>query len=157
MLRRSWRYLVVLLAIGLLAGLTVGGAVAAEPGKGKGTGPLNNPKGRPVHAVGTIVEPTDASTITVRPKQKANANLPANAAPNARAKAAATPVTFAVTPDTKFAGEGVTPDAKPDLNALPAGTRVNVVGRVAPAGDQNAGKNVARIIVLQGPEDADDD
>ena len=156
MLRKSWRYIAVLLALGLLASLTVGGALAAQPGNGKGNGPKNNPKGRPVHAVGTTVAPTNATTITVQPKQKSKANLPANAAPNATAKTAGKPVTFVVTPDTKIVGEGVTPESKPDLAALPAGTRVNVVGRVAPAGAQNAGSNVARLIVLQGPEDADD-
>ena len=156
MSRRSWRYIVVLMAVGLLASLTVGGALAAQPGKGKGNGPKNNPKGRPVHAVGTTVGPI-TTTITVRPKQQAQANQQANATPNAKAKPARPDVTFVITQDTKIVGEGVTPDARPDLTALPSGTRVNVVGRVAPAGDPNEGKPVARIIVLQGAADADDD
>ena len=157
MSRRSWRYIVVLLALGLLASLTVGGVLAAEPGKGKGNGPKNNPKGRPVHAVGTTVGPTTMQSITVQPKQKTQATPQANATPNARAKPARTPVTFVITPETKIVGEGVTPDARPNLAALPAGTRVNVIGRTAPAGAPNAGSNVARIIVLQGAADADDD
>ena len=157
MSRRSWRYIVVLMAVGLLTSLTVGGALAAQPGKGKGNGPKNNPKGRPVHAVGTTVGATTLQSITVRPKQQAQANQQANATPNAKAKPARPDVTFVITPDTKIVGEGVTPDARPDLAALQPGTRVNVVGRVAPAGDPNEGKPVARIIVLQGPEDADDD
>ena len=155
-MRKSWRYIVVLLALGLLASLTVVGALAAQPGNGKGNGPKTNPKGRPVHAVGTTVGTTTDALITVQPKQKAQANLPANAAQQARAKTAGTPVEFVVTPETKIVGEGVTPGARPDLTALPAGTRVNVVGRTAPAGAQNAGSNVARIIVLQGAADADD-
>ena len=157
MLRKSWRYIAVLLALGLLASLTVGGALAAQPGNGKGKGPKNKPQGRPVHAVGTTVGATTMQSIIVRPKQKAQATPQANATPNAKAKPARPDVTFVITQDTKIVGEGVTSGARPDLAALPAGTRVNVVGRVAPAGDQNAGKNVARMIVLQGPEDADDD
>ena len=157
MLRKSWRSIVVLLALGLLASLTVGGALAAQPGNGKGNGPKTSPKGRPVHAVGTTVGPTTATSITVQPKQKAQANLPTNAAPQAKAKAAGTPVTFVVTPDTTIVGQGVTPETRPDLAALPAGTRVNVVGRTAPAGAPNAGSTVARIIVLQGAADADDE
>src|SRR3712207_2479982 len=125
MSRRSWRYMVVLLAVGLLASLTVRGALAAQPGKSKGNGPKNNPKGRPVHAVGTTVGTTTLTEITVRPKQKAQATPQANATPNAKAKPARPDVTFVVTQDTKITGEGVTPDARPNLAALPAGTRVN--------------------------------
>ncbi len=155
MLRKSWRYIAVLLALGLLTSLTIGGALAAQPGNGKGKGPKNNPLGRPVHAVGTTVGTPSATSITVQPKQKGKANLPANAAPNAKAKTAGTPVTFVVTPDTKIVGEGIAEGTTPNLTQVaPANARVNVVGRMGTEG-ANKDKPVARVIVILGPEDAD--
>ena len=63
MLRRSWRYIAVLLALGLLASLMVGSALAAQPGKGNAQGPKN--KGKVVHVNGTV-QGTVSATIDIQ-------------------------------------------------------------------------------------------
>jgi hypothetical protein len=142
MLGKSWRYLMVLLALGLLASLTVGAAVAAQPGKGKGNGPKI--KGKIVHVNGTVVS-TGSNTLTVAPKQKGKATP--------TAAAAAPPVTFTIATNTKLAAEGAAPGAAVTLSQFAQGARVNVVGRMSADGKTV----VAKVAVLLGPEDDSDD
>ena len=143
MLRKSWRYIVVLLALGLLASLTVGGALAAQPGNGKGNaqGPKN--KGKIVHVNGTVQGQVSASSITVVPKTRGKSGK------------STTAVTFAVNGDTKIVGYGIQEGTKVSLSPQIAAdkARVNVVGRAA-TGNANP---VASVIVLLGPADEDED
>ena len=148
MLRKSWRYIAVLLAMGRLASLTVGGALAAQPGNGKGNakGPKN--KGKIVHVNGTVTTPP-GSTIMVQPKTAGKSGT--------RSGRPTTPQTFTVDPaTTKIVGYGIQEGSTPSLAQVAGtGTRVNVVGR-RPAGSAD-GTPVASIIVVLGPEDADED
>ena len=138
MLRKSWRYIAVLLALALLTSLTVGGALAAQPGNGKAKG-LKNKPGKVVHVNGTVAS-FSGGTLTVTPKKKGNATAaPANQA-------------FTITGDTKITGEGTTPDTKATSAQLVPKARVNVVGRKG-----TDDKVVAQVVVVLGPEDADDD
>ena len=141
MLRKSWRYIAVLLALGLLTSLTVGGALAAQPGNGKAKG-LKNKPGKVVHVNGTVASPPgggDEFTVSPKAKQKGNT------------AATPTPVRFTITANTKIVGEGATPGTTATKAQLIAGARVNVVGRTV------NDKTEARVIVLLGPEDDGDD
>ena len=145
--RTGWRYAAVLLLVGLLAALTVGGALAAEPGKGKGQG-QGQGKGaqnrvKVAHVNGTV-QGTPGGTITVVPTARGKSGRSAD------------PVTFVVTGDTKIVGEGIAAGATPNLaQVAPEKARVNVVG-LKEAQGANAGNPVARVIVVLGPEDADE-
>ncbi len=139
------RWLVALTLVGLLSALTVGAALAVEPGKGQGQGQGQGGQNRVkvAHVNGTV-QGTPGGTITV--------------APQARGKSgkAADSVTFAVTGDTKIVGAGMAEGATPSLaQVAPDKARVNVVG-LKQARGANAGNPVARIIVVLGPEDADE-
>ena len=144
MSRRSWRYMFVLLALGLLASLTVGSAVAAQPGNGNGkaNGQKNKP-GKVVHVNGTLQAAASATSITVVPKARGKSGKQGAAQ------------TFTVNGDTKIVGEGVQEGTKVTLSPqlAPANARVNIVGRAASGG----GNPVASVIVLLGPADQDDD
>lgn len=128
MMRHFGRLLVMLAMATLLVGATAGGALAA-PGKGQGSG---SKPGRSAHAVGTITAYSAGKSISVLPRNP---------------KKGTTAVTFTITPETRIVGHGSDAQAAP----VPAvGARVNVVGRTA-----SDGTNVARMIVVQGPEDDD--
>jgi hypothetical protein len=147
MLRKSWRYIAVLLALGLLTSLTVGGALAAQPGKGKGQGQSKGPLNRVkvTHVNGTVQGAASATSITVVPKARGKSGKSTDA------------VTFVVMPDTKIVGEGIAEGTTPNLaQVAPDKARVNVVGRMGTEGT-NKDKPVARVIVILGPEDADED
>ena len=146
--RRGWRYAAVLLLVGLLTALTVGGALAAEPGTGKGQG-QGQGKGaqnrvKVAHVNGTVQGAPGDTSITVVPKARGKSGKSTD------------PVTFVVTPDTKIVGEGIAEGTTPSLaQVAPDKARVNVVGRMGSQG-ANAGRPVARVIVVLGPEDADE-
>ena len=141
MLRRSWRYIAVLLALGLLASLMVGSALAAQPGKGNAQGPKN--KGKVVHVNGTVQGTVSATSITVVPKARGKSGKQGSAQ------------TFTVNGDTKIVGYGIQEGTKVSLSPQIAAdkARVNVVSRAA-TGNANP---VATVIVLLGPADEDED
>ena len=129
-MRHCGRLLVMLAMAALLMGATAGGALAG-PGKGQGSG---SKQGRSAHAVGTITAYSAGKSISVLPRNP---------------KKGTAAMTVTITPDTRIVGHGSDAQTAP----LPAvGARVNVVGRTAPDGTR-----VARVIVLQGPEDDDND
>ena len=147
--RRGRRYAVVLLLVGLLAALTAGGALAAEPGKGRGPG-QGQGKGaqnrvKVAHVNGTVQGVPSDTGITVVPKARGKSGKSTD------------PVTFVVTADTKIVGAGIAAGTTPSLaQVAPDKARVNVVG-LKEAPGANTGNPVARIIVVLGPEDADED
>ena len=134
----------VLLALGLLASLTVGSAVAAQPGNGNGkaNGQKNKP-GKVVHVNGTVQGTVSGTSITVLPKARGKSGKQGSAQ------------TFTVNGDTKIVGEGVQEGTKVTLSPqlAPKDARVNVVGRKVSGSDTP----VASVIVLLGPADQDDD
>src|SRR5688500_10931804 len=99
---RARRWLVALTLVGLLSALTVGAALAVEPGKGKGQGQGKGAQNRVkvAHVNGTV-QGTPGATITVVPKARGKSGKSTD------------PVTFVVTGDTKIVGEGIAEGSTP--------------------------------------------
>jgi hypothetical protein len=72
MARRGWCAAAVLLLVVLLAALTVGGALAAEPGKGQGQGQGKGARHRVkvAHVTGTVQGAPSATSVTVVPQAR---------------------------------------------------------------------------------------